>query len=179
MASAGTSTCGAARKRRLGGRTQRVAAQALLAGLFAALPAPAVRAEMSIREDLGDKVSHHVFAGVAIAGFDPVAYLADGRPKAGRPDIERVWNGAAWRFSSIANAQAFESAPQAYAPLFGGYDAQAMRRAIEVAADPAIFAVSDGHLLLFRDVPARESFLAQGDAMREALAGWARLNRAR
>lgn len=132
-------------------------------------------AQVAIREVLTDRVSHHVVAGVAIFGFDPVAYLADGRPRAGRAEIERVWNGAAWRFATKANAAAFDAAPETYAPLFGGYDAQAMRRGIEVAADPAVFAVSDGHLMLFRNAQARDAFLKEEGAMAQAKAGWAKL----
>ena len=38
------------------------------------------------------------YTGLAIDGFDPVAYFVDGAPKAGRAELELRSGGATWRF---------------------------------------------------------------------------------
>jgi hypothetical protein len=98
-------------------------------------------------------------SGLAVRGFDPVAYFDEGRPVAGKPDYEVIWHGAAWRFASAANRAAFLRDPQVYAPQAGGYDAQAALRGLFVDADPAFFAVNGGKLYLFRSALTREAFL--------------------
>src|ERR687897_3752699 len=64
-------------------------------------------------------------SGVALDGFDPVSYFLGNGPKPGLPEHELVWGGVAWRFASAANREAFRRDPDAYAPRFGGYDAEA------------------------------------------------------
>ena len=41
--------------------------------------------------------------GVAIKGYDPVAYFTDRRPVKGSRDFEYVWMGAKWRFSTVGH----------------------------------------------------------------------------
>src|SRR5580704_6494990 len=60
--------------------------------------------------------------GLAIGGFDPVAFYTDGRSRLGSPDLELPYGGAIWRFSNIGNREAFAARPDVYMPQFGGYD---------------------------------------------------------
>lgn len=59
--------------------------------------------------------------GVAIKGYDPVAYFTDGKPVKGSTAFEYVWMGAKWHFSSAAHRDLFMKDPERYAPKYGGY----------------------------------------------------------
>ena len=99
-----------------------------------------------------------VFAtdGVAINGYDPVAYFTDSKPVPGSADHVVNWNGADWRFASAANKAAFESAPETYAPQFGGYCAYAVSKGYTATTDPAAWTVHDGKLYLNFSLRAQE-----------------------
>src|SRR3569832_2944925 len=60
--------------------------------------------------------------GLALSGFDPVAYFTDRAPRAGRADLELTHDGAVWRFRNSGNREAFLDQPDTYMPRFGGYD---------------------------------------------------------
>jgi YHS domain-containing protein len=59
--------------------------------------------------------------GVAISGYDPVAYFTESRPVRGRQEHEYSWHGARWHFASAENRQRFAAQPERYAPQFGGF----------------------------------------------------------
>ena len=61
------------------------------------------------------------FWGVAIKGYDPVAYFTDAKPTKGKKNFEYQWQGAKWRFSSARNLELFKADPGKYAPQYGGY----------------------------------------------------------
>ena len=64
--------------------------------------------------------------GLAIRGFDPVAYFTEGRPVAGTAEFEADWKGATWRFASAEHRDAFKADPDRYAPQYGGFCAWAV-----------------------------------------------------
>jgi len=59
--------------------------------------------------------------GVAIKGYDPVAYHTENRAVKGKSDFTYQWNDAEWHFSSAANRDLFAADPLRYAPQYGGY----------------------------------------------------------
>ena len=63
-----------------------------------------------------------VNTGLAISGFDPVAYFTEGKALFGRPEFELNLDGAVWRFTNEGNRGAFAKHPKVYAPRFAGYD---------------------------------------------------------
>jgi YHS domain-containing protein len=69
-----------------------------------------------------------VFAhnGVAIRGYDPVAYFTDGKPTLGDSTLRASYDGATWYFATAAHRDAFQADPAKYAPQFGGYCAYGM-----------------------------------------------------
>lgn len=139
------------------------------AGLaLAALPSAAASAGITERV-MVDPVS-----GIAINGFDPVAYFIEGRPAAGRADHEAEWANAVWRFASQGNEIAFLKDPDVYMPAFGGYDGESMLRGQPVSSDPSLFSIVGQRLVLFRLPEGRDAFLAGGAASMEAAeAQWA------
>ncbi|HEY8380904.1 MAG TPA: YHS domain-containing (seleno)protein [Microvirga sp.] len=113
--------------------------------------------------------------GLALGGFDPVSYFTPSGPQAGRPELEVLWSGVAWRFASEANRAAFLAAPQVYAPQMGGYDAEAASRGRIVDADPLLYLVSGERLYLFRTDAGRARFLADESVQGRGLEEWERL----
>ena len=59
--------------------------------------------------------------GVAIRGYDTVAYHTEGRAVKGKKEFTYEWNDATWRFTSAENRDLFAATPERYAPQFGGY----------------------------------------------------------
>lgn len=86
--------------------------------------------------------------GLAVHGYDPVAYFTDGAPTMGDPGITAEWNGATYRFSSAANRDAFLADPAAYAPQYGGYCAMGTSLGKKIDIDPTLWRIVDGKLYL-------------------------------
>ena len=86
--------------------------------------------------------------GLAIKGYDPVAYFKDSKPVKGDAAFSFDWNGATWRFSSAENLAAFQAAPENYAPQYGGYCAWAVSRGYTAGIDPAAWKIVNGKLYL-------------------------------
>jgi YHS domain-containing protein len=99
----------------------------------------------------GSKVNAGEFfekEGVAIRGYDPVAYFKDNMPVKGSPAIEATYKGSRFLFASDANRALFVADPDRYAPQFGGYCAFGTARGYKAAIDPAAFTIVDGKLYL-------------------------------
>ncbi len=86
--------------------------------------------------------------GLAIRGYDAVAYFRAGRPERGRDDYAIIWKGAVWRFASAENLRRFEANPRAYAPQFGGYCAYSVSKGHVSTGDPAAWEIVEGRLYL-------------------------------
>jgi hypothetical protein len=98
--------------------------------------------------------------GLAISGFDPVAYFTDHKPMFGRPDLELRIEGVVWRFRNAGDRAAFADHPEVYTPRFGGYDPVAVARGTSVPGHPLFWAVTGERLYLFYSAAARAAFLA-------------------
>jgi len=106
-------------------------------------------------------------SGLAISGFDPVAYFSRGQPVQGRPEFELRGAGVIWRFENEGNRAAFAKQPEVYGPQFGGYDPVAIGRDTSVAGHPLIWTILGERLYLFYDEPARAEFLADPERIIE------------
>lgn len=95
-----------------------------------------------------DPVYTGTFSSLAVSGYDPVAYFAQGAPVEGSSDHELEWNGATWRFSSAENMEKFKSDPEAWAPQYGGYCAWAVSQGYTASSDPDAWRIVDGKLYL-------------------------------
>jgi YHS domain-containing protein len=67
-----------------------------------------------------DEINTTIF-GVAIKGYDPVAYHTEGKAVKGKSAFTFNWNDARWYFASAENRDLFSSNPERYAPQYGGY----------------------------------------------------------
>jgi hypothetical protein len=104
--------------------------------------------------------------GLAINGFDPVAYFTDAAPIVGKGEFELTWEGAVWRFRNDGNRAAFAANPEVYMPRFGGYDPIGVTRGVGVAGDPRLWLVSGERLYLFYTREARDAFAADAEEVR-------------
>ena len=93
-------------------------------------------------------VNKTLFGGLAIEGYDPVAYFTEGRPVEGSREHVFDWNGATWRFASAAHRELFVQAPEKYAPQYGGYCAWAVSQGYTAGIDPEAWRIESGRLFL-------------------------------
>jgi YHS domain-containing protein len=89
--------------------------------------------------------------GVALRGYDPVAYFTDGQPVKGTAAYKADYKGSTFHFASQANRDAFLADPTKYAPQYGGFCAYGAAGGYKAAIDPAAFSVVDGKLYLNYD----------------------------
>lgn len=86
--------------------------------------------------------------GVAIGGYDPVAYFSLGKPTLGSEQFSYMWQGTNWRFASAENRDAFAAKPELYAPQYGGYCAYAMSGGGFATGDGERWKIVDNKLYL-------------------------------
>lgn len=112
----------------------------------------------------------------ALDGYDAVAFFRSGAPTAGRPELAHEWNGATWHFASAENLAAFRSAPDSFAPQFGGYCAYAVANGYTAKTSPDAWHIADGKLYLNFDLSVREQWLAKKDEfIRAGAQNWPRV----
>ncbi len=88
------------------------------------------------------------WTGVAIKGYDPVAYFTEGKPVKGDSDFSYEWMDATWRFASAEHLAAFKKEPEKFAPQFGGYCAWAVSQGYTAGIDPDAWKIVEGKLYL-------------------------------
>lgn len=110
--------------------------------------------------------------GIAINGYDPVAYFTEGRHMEGRAEFEVIWKDVPWRFFSAQNRDMFLSAPEDYAPQYGGYGAFAMAHNEIVITAPNAWAIYQGKLYLSSSRGVRERWWHAPDDLIEKADGF-------
>jgi hypothetical protein len=121
-----------------------------------ALGVPGSAAEAATTE----RVIVNRYTGLAIEGFDPVAYFVDARPRIGLPDFEASQAGVVWRFRNEGNRASFVAHPDIYGPQFGGYDPIDLARGVPYAGNPRFWLISGQRLYLFGREESRDAFAA-------------------
>lgn len=109
--------------------------------------------------------------GLALQGYDPVAYFTNNAPTKGSWKITTVYNDATYRFANEDHKAAFEADPEAYLPQYGGYCAFGAAMGFKFDGDPTYWRIEDGELYLnisadiqerwLTDIPG---FVSQADA---------------
>jgi len=123
-----------------------------------------------------ERVVVNRFSGLAIEGYDPVAYFVMGEPVKGLPDFEASQAGAVWRFHNEGNRASFVAHPEVYGPQFGGYDPTDIARGVIVAGNPRFFVVTSDRLYLFALEANRDAFAADPEHfLEQAEARWPEL----
>ena len=117
-----------------------VVALAAVTGLFAA---GAAVADTNVSSGLTAKG-----AGLAVHGYDVVAYFTEDRPTIGRAKHSIVYKNATYRFASEEHLEAFEDDPEKYVPQYGGYCAYGVAVGAKFDGDPRLWRIVDGKLYL-------------------------------
>lgn len=121
----------------------------------------------------GGAVNTGYFGGVAIKGYDTVAYFTDGRAMRGSEEFAYDWLGTPWYFASAEHRDLFKAEPAKYAPQYGGYctgGVAAGHAAVNIDPENA-WRIIDGKLYLVYDPtyvadldgPSRKEILAKAE----------------
>ena len=111
----------------------------LTLGMVAALPLLADSKADPINKDGG---------GVAIKGYDPVAYFSQNKPVKGSPAFTHQWMNSTWWFANAEDRDEFARNPEKYAPQYGGYCAYGVSQGHTVSIDPEAWTIIEGKLYL-------------------------------
>jgi YHS domain-containing protein len=88
--------------------------------------------------------------GIALAGYDAVAYLNQLKAVKGNKSFSSSYGGITYYFSSAANKDEFSKNASRYEPAYGGWCAYAMgSKGEKVSVDPKTFKIVNGRLNLF------------------------------
>jgi len=93
-----------------------------------------------------ERVVANRYSGLAIEGFDPVAYFTDSVAVQGLPEFEAAQAGVVWRFRNEGNRASFVAHPEIYGPQFGGYDPIDLARGVTYAGNPRFWLVTGQRL---------------------------------
>ena len=96
----------------------------------------------------GDLVNVAGASGIALNGYDPVAFFTEGTPTHGDAGITATHKGASYMFASRQNRAKFEKNPEKYAPQFGGYCAYGVAVGALFPVDINTWQIRDGKLYL-------------------------------
>jgi YHS domain-containing protein len=86
--------------------------------------------------------------GLAVHGFDVVAFFTQSKPVHGDARFATVHDGATYRFASAKNLAVFQENPSRYAPAYGGYCAYGVSVGAKFDGDPRYWKIVDGRLYL-------------------------------
>ena len=86
--------------------------------------------------------------GLALQGYDPVAYFMQGRPVQGDSGNRLAFKGAIYQFANAEHKRLFEADPSKYEPQFGGFCgyAASINKVSPVSVD--YWEIIDGRLVL-------------------------------
>jgi YHS domain-containing protein len=103
---------------------------------------------------LADSMSDHNILvlknrdGVAIQGYDPVAYFTEHKAVKGSSKFTSEYQSAKYDFASADHKELFDANPAKYVPAYGGYCGYAASIGKVRPADPLIWSIVDGRLIV-------------------------------
>ena len=87
-------------------------------------------------------------SGLALRGYDPVAYFTEGEPREGNAELAVSYKGGTYHFASQEHQDLFVANPDKYLPAYGGYCAYGTAVGVKVDGDPSLWTIVDGRLYL-------------------------------
>ena len=111
--------------------------------------------------------------GLAIMGYDPVAYVTDRKAVKGSPDLAAEYVGSTFYFSTEVHREAFAKNPERFVPQYGGYCAYGMAKGYKAVIDPDAFTVVGDKLYFNYSERVRAQWLLDVPGyIRKADANW-------
>lgn len=86
--------------------------------------------------------------GIALLGYDAVSYFTEGKPAQGKATFKVSYQGAQYYFVSAEHKALFEANPAKYAPAYGGYCGYAASIGKVRPANPLLWSLVDGRLIV-------------------------------
>lgn len=115
--------------------------------------------------------------GIAIKGYDPVAYFTLGKAVKGIPELSYQWGGTTWQFSVKAHLDSFTVRPEKYVPQYGGFCAYGCSENHLSPTDPEAWTIVNGKLYLNYNLRTRVAWLQDtASRIKNADTYWPALN---
>lgn len=105
------------------------------------------------------------FNDLAVEGYDTVAYFSDNKPVKGNSKYSTEYKGAEWHFSSMENLEKFKTAPEKYAPQYGGYCAWAVAQNNTAKGDPQQWTIFEDKLYLNYNTDIKNKWLVDKEGL--------------
>lgn len=96
----------------------------------------------------GELVNTSGASGIALSGYDPVAFFTDAKPMNGDPGITSEHLGATYFFATKEHKKLFETNPAKYAPQTGGFCTYGVSVGALFPVDISTWQIRDGKLYL-------------------------------
>ena len=118
--------------------------------------------------------NYNTASGIALKGYDPVAYIQNSEAMPGNSEFTVTWDDADWQFASAENMTLFEQDPEAYAPQFGGFCSFAASKGFTADISPDAWHVHDRKLYVFADKNVQDDWVAGIDdgTLEASIANW-------
>jgi|GEM_PF-352358 YHS domain-containing protein len=97
-------------------------------------------------------------AGVALQGYDPVAFFSQRKTVKGTSEFQSSYKGAKYYFASAKDKSAFDGDPAKYQPQFGGFCAYGVSRRHTAPIKIEAFQIVNGRLLMQFDLDVKSDF---------------------
>ena len=97
-------------------------------------------------------------SGVAIQGYDPVAFFTERKPVKGVQQFHSEYNGAKYLFAFADDKAAFDKEPAKYEPQFGGYCAYGASRGKTAPIKIEAWQIVNDRLLMQYDLDIKGEF---------------------
>jgi hypothetical protein len=94
--------------------------------------------------------------GIAVNGYDAVAFFTQAKPVKGSADNSFRWDGANWLFSSKADLESFKRSPEKYAPQYGGYCAYGAAQGHKASVQADTWSIVDNKLYFNYNLKVKE-----------------------
>ena len=137
---------------------------ALALGLFTAMGPAHAKHPNGVVNDTWD--------GVAIKGYDPVAYFTIGRAVKGSEEFTHEWLETKWLFANAEHRDLFAADPLSYVPQYGGYCSDATFVENKADINPTAWRIVNSRLYLFYSEPGAAAWSQDDYAVKKADAAW-------
>jgi YHS domain-containing protein len=97
-------------------------------------------------------------SGVAIQGYDPVAFFTQNKPVKGSSQFQSSYRNAKYYFASAEDKAAFDANSAKYEPQFGGFCAYGVSLGKLVPIKVEAFQIVNARLLLQYDLDVKDKF---------------------
>ena len=116
--------------------------------------------------------------GLALGGYDTVAYFTRRKSIGGYSEYQVTKNGVTWYFENIGNKEAFIRHPNVYKPKFSGYDPYALSKGKIARGSPRLWVLEKDRLYLFENIINKRLWLYDIEKYRKkAQANWPALSK--